>query len=222
MKNVNKLLLFFLCVAAVLTTAVAGTLAWLSDVETAVNTFTIGRVNIVVDEAKVNEDGTPVTGADRVKANEYHILPGLEYTKDPTVTVDGGSEDAYVRMILTVHNASDVQAILTKYNLGDFSVLIGGWDKNTWLYEGFTEDTTNNTISFEFRYKEVVAKSATDTKLTALFDTLIVPGEITGEEMKELYDGGFKMEVFGHAIQAAGFDTEDAAWDAFDTQHNSW
>lgn len=221
MKNTKKILLICICVIAVLTVSVVGTLAYLTDTDYAVNTFTIGQVSISIDEAKVNADGTPVAGADRVKANEYHILPGLKYTKDPTVTVDGGSEDAYVRMILTVHNASDVQAILTKYNLGDFSILIGGWDKNTWLYEGFTEDITNNTISFEFRYKEVVAKSTTDTKLTALFDTLIVPGEITGEEMKDLYDGGFKMEVFGHAIQAAGFDTEDAAWDAFDTQHNS-
>ena len=221
MKNTKKTLLICICVVAVLTTSVVGALAYLVDTDSAVNTFTMGQVHISVDEAKVNADGTPVTGADRVKANEYHILPGMQYTKDPTVTVNGGSEDAYVRMILTFHNASDVQAILTKYNLGDFSILIGGWDKNTWLYEGFTEDTAKNTISFEFRYKEVVAKSATDTKLTALFDTLIVPGEITGEEMKDLYDGGFKMEVFGHAIQAAGFDTEDAAWDAFDTQHDS-
>lgn len=221
MKNAKKTLLICICVIAVLTVSVVGTLAYLTDTDSAVNTFTIGQVHITVDEAKVNADGTPVAGANRVKANEYHILPGMEYTKDPAVTVNGGSEDAYVRMILTVHNASDVQAVLTKYNLGDFSVLIGGWDKNTWLYEGFTEDTTNNTISFEFRYKEIVGKNAADTKLAALFDTLIVPGEITGEEMKDLYDGGFKMEVFGHAIQAAGFDTEDAAWDAFDTQHNS-
>ena len=221
MKNANKILLICICLIAVLTVSLVGTLAYLLDTDSTVNTFTVGQVHISVDEAKVNADGTPVAGADRVKANEYHVLPGMEYTKDPTVTVDGGSEDAYVRMILTVHNASDVQAILTKYGLGDFSVLIGGWDKNTWLYEGFTEDTVKNTISFEFRYKEIVSKSTTDTKLTALFDTLIVPGEITGEEMKDLYDGGFKMEVFGHAIQAAGFNTEDAAWDAFDTQHNS-
>lgn len=221
MKNTKKILLICICVIAVLTVSLVGTLAYLLDTDSAVNTFTIGQVHITVDEAKVNADGTPVVGADRVKANEYHILPGMTYTKDPTLTVEADSEDSYVRMILTVHNASNVQAVLTKYNLGDFSILIGGWDKNTWLYEGFTEDTTNNTISFEFRYKEVVAKSTTDTKLTALFDTLIVPGEITGEEMKDLYDGGFKMEVFGHAIQAAGFDTEDAAWDAFDAQHNS-
>lgn len=221
MKNTKKILLICICVIAVLTVSIIGTLAYLTDTDSAVNTFTIGQVYISIDESKVNADGTPVTGADRVKANEYHILPGMKYTKDPTVTVNGGSEDAYVRMILTVHNASDVQAILTKYNLGDFSVLIGGWDKAAWLYEGFTEDTEKNTISFEFRFKEIVTKSDTDTKLPALFDTLIVPGEITGAETKDLYDGGFKMEVFGHAIQAAGFDTEDAAWDVFDTQHKS-
>lgn len=221
MKNTKKILLICICVIAVLTISLVGTLAYLLDTDSVINTFTVGQVHISVDEAKVNADGTPVDGENRVKANEYHVLPGMEYTKDPTVTVDGGSEDAYVRMILTVHNASDVLAILTKYELGDFSVLIGGWDKTIWLYEGFTEDTAKNTISFEFRYKEVVAKSASDTKLPALFDTLIVPGEITGEEMKGLYDGGFKMEVFGHAIQAAGFDTEDAAWDAFDTQQGN-
>lgn len=220
MKNMKKILIICICVIAVLTVSVVGTLAYLTDTDSAVNTFTIGQVYISVDETKVNVDGTPVTGANRVKANEYHILPGMKYTKDPTVTVDGGSEDAYVRMILMVHNASDVQEILTKYNLGDFSVLISGWDKEIWMYEGFHEDSNANTISFEFRYKEIVTKNDTDTKLPALFDTLIVPGEITGEEMKDLYDGGFKMEVFGHAIQAMGFDTEDAAWDAFDTQHN--
>ena len=220
MNTFKKILMICVCVVAVLTVSVVGTLAYLMDTDSAVNTFTMGQVHISVDEAKVNADGTPVTEADRVKANEYHILPGMKYTKDPTVTVDGGSEDAYVRMILTVHNASDVQAVLTKYNLGDFSVLIGGWDKDTWLYEGFTEDTENNTISFEFRYKEIVTKNADDTKLPALFDTLIVPGEITGEEMKDLYDGGFKIEVFGHAIQTAGFDTANAAWTAFASQYN--
>ena len=220
MKNTKKILLCCICIIAVATASVLGTLAYLTDTDSAVNTFTVGRVQITIDEAKVNPDGTLVEGADRVQKNEYHLLPGMSYTKDPTLTVAADSEDAYVRMILTVHNASAVQAILDKYNLGDFSVLIGGWDQNIWLYEGFNEDTTANTISFEFRYKEIVEGSDSDNVLDALFDTLIVPGEITGEEMQALYDGGFKMEVFGHAIQATGFDTADYAWAAFDKQVN--
>ena len=221
MKNVKKALLICVCVVALVCVTVMGTLAWLTDNDSVENTFTVGQVDITVDETKVDANGTPVDGADRVKENQYHILPGMEYTKDPTMTVIKGSEDSYVRMILTVHNASDVQAILTKYSLGDFSALIGGWDANTWLYQGFTEDTANNTISFEFRYKEKVAKSETDTKLPALFEKLIVPGKITGEEMNGLYDGGFKMVVTGHAIQTSGFATADLAWAAFDVQANS-
>ena len=221
MKNVKKALLICVCVVALVCVTVMGTLAWLTDNDSVENTFTVGQVDITVDETKVDANGTPVDGADRVKENQYHILPGMEYTKDPTMTVIKGSEDSYVRMILTVHNASDVQAILTKYSLGDFSALIGGWDANTWLYQGFTEDTANNTSSFEFRYKEKVAKSETDTKLPALFEKLIVPGKITGEEMNGLYDGGFKMVVTGHAIQTSGFATADLAWAAFDVQANS-
>ncbi len=218
MKTVSKILLLCLGMIAVMAVAVAGTLAYLTDMDAAVNTFTVGQVDITVDETAVDVDGTPVTNAGRVKANEYHLIPGRTYTKDPTLTVKADSEEAYVRMILTVHNASDVQAILTEYNLGDFSVLIGDWNKETWLYEGYTEDTTADTISFEFRYKAIVAKSNADTKLPALFEKLIVPGVITGPEMKDLYDGGFKMEVFGHAIQATGFATADAAWEAFERQ----
>lgn len=220
MKNMKKILLCCVCIIAVTAASAAGTMAWLTDRESAVNTFTVGQVDITVDETKVNADGTPVEGADRVQANEYHLLPGCVYTKDPAVTVQENSEDAYVRMILTVHNASDVQAILDKYSLGDFSALIGGWDKDTWLYNGYTEDTGANTISFEFRYPETVAAGDTAVQLPALFETLIVPGEVTGEELQALYDGGFKMEVLGHAIQAAGFTSEDMAWESFEQQVN--
>lgn len=221
MNNMKKTLLFCLCIIAVATASVFGTLAWLTDRDSAVNTFTVGQVEITVDEAKVNTDGTPAAGADRVNENEYHLIPGMSYTKDPRVTVAANSEEAYIRMILTVYNASDVQSILDKYSLGDFSVLIGGWDQAIWIYEGYSEDTSANTISFEFRYKEIVSKSTSDTALPALFDTLIVPGEITGEEMRSLYDGGFKMEITGHAIQASGFATDDLAWNGFDQQVNS-
>lgn len=62
-----------------------------------------------------------------------------------------------------------------------------------------------------------------------------MPGDITGEELKALYDPDgngdyadcFKMVVHGHAIQAAGFTeneetgetAEDMAWKAFEAQN---
>lgn len=216
-------LLVILCVVLVAAVSVMGTLAYLTDTDSVVNTFTVGKVNIELDESDVDEngemildeDGNPV---DRVKTNEYHLIPGQTYIKDPTITVQADSEPAYIRMILIVHNASAVQSIIDKYDLGDFSVLIGGWDRESWLYEGFTSDTAANTISFEFRYKETVGAKSDPVELPSLFDTLIVPGNANGDELKALYDGGFQMVVHGHGIQAAGFEDEDAAWTAFDEQ----
>ena len=71
------------------------------------NTFTVGKVEIKLDEAKVTADGIPVEGAARVTANSYKLMPGTTYTKDPTVTVlKAGSEESYVRMKVTFNNAA--------------------------------------------------------------------------------------------------------------------
>jgi len=219
----KKTLLTIVCMLLVSMVSVMGTLAYLADSDSNVNTFTVGNVYISLDEADVDEEGKQILDAagkpvERVKENEYHLLPGQTYIKDPTVTVQADSEPAYIRMILTVHNASAVQKILDRYQLGDYSVLIGGWDPAIWLYHGYEEDTTNNTISFEFRYRETIGAGDQAEKLEPLFETLIVPGKANNAEMQALYDGGFKMVVHGHAIQAAGFDDADAAWSAFDTQ----
>jgi len=232
MKGMKRILLLCLCFAAIITATVFGTMAYLMDSDSAVNTFTVGKVDITVDETKVNPDGTTAVDpdAERVKSNEYHLLPGMTYLKDPTVTLLEDSEDAYIRMILTVHCADQVQAIVKDHQLEDYSVFLGEWDKEVWLYKGFSEDKGKNTISFEFRYKEIVPGADSDTSLLPLFKKLIVPGEVTGEEIQKLHEGNFKLEIFGHAIQASGFaertdeqtgevkTAEDAAWEAFDKQ----
>ena len=78
-------------------------MAWLTDTQNTVNTFTIGKVEITVDEAAVTPEGAPIEGADRVKGNVYHLVPGKTYVKDPTLTVLADSEAAYVRMLLTLN-----------------------------------------------------------------------------------------------------------------------
>lgn len=221
----KKIILSILCIGLAAVVSVMGTLAYLTDRDSVANTFTVGRVDIDLDEADVDADGQPVLNnqgepVDRVKENEYHLIPGRTYLKDPTITVKAGSEASYIRMILIVHNTSAVQAIIDKYGLGNFASLIGGWNQDIWLYEGFKQDTVENTISFEFRYQEIVEArtEAKDLVLPPLFETLIVPGEVNGEEMQALYDGGFKIVVNGHGIQAVTFADDDEAWTAFDRQ----
>ena len=98
MKRKTKYILLlaaFVIVANI--AAITGTLAYLKDsTGTLTNTFTVGKVKITMDESKVDIMGHQVTGAARVTANDYILVPGQKYTKDPYITVEAGSEPCYV------------------------------------------------------------------------------------------------------------------------------
>lgn len=212
----SKVLLLSVCAVLLVVATVLGTLAYLTDRDTVVNTFTVGQVDIVLDEADVNPDGTVVEGADRVKENDYHLIPGMTYTKDPTITVLKGSEESYVRMVVTVSCYAELKEIFGEDFLPQY--FVSGWDPETWLTTGEIKvDEEANTATYEFRYKETVTPTADeDMVLDALFDSLTVPGTVSGEELAKIAD--LKITVVGHAIQKTSFDSEDAAWAAFDEQ----
>lgn len=78
----KKKLTTVLAIVLVVALSVAGTYAYLtSKTATITNTFTVGNVKIDLAET---------TGT------EYQLIPGKEYTKDPVVTVKGGSEKCYL------------------------------------------------------------------------------------------------------------------------------
>lgn len=217
----SRILILSLCAVLLVTASVLGTLAYLTSRDSVVNTFTVGQVNIELDEAKVNPDGTP-DGDKRVKGNEYHLIPGMIYTKDPTLTVIRDSEESYVRMLVTVNCYNALTDIFGDPFLPQY--FVSGWDENTWVSTKVIDvDTAADTATYEFRYYDTVnakdtVKPDADTDLTldALFDSITVPGEMTGEELKAIEN--LKITVVGHAIQAVGFADADAAWAAFDKQ----
>lgn len=219
MKKSVKALLVVLCVVLLVACGVMGTLAYLTAADEVVNTFTVGDVNIKLDEADVDSNGTVIEGADRVKGNEYHLIPGRTYVKDPTVTVLKGSEESYVRMKVTISCISQLRGIL-----GDDFLpqnYVEGWDNTVWVYETTVEDPQNNTVTYEFRYHEKVNafEAAEDITLEALFTSFTLPGEITGEQLATI--SGLQINVVGNAIQAVGFENDEAgAWAAFDAQVN--
>lgn len=209
----SKLVALCICAALILTVTVIGTLAYLTSQSEVENTFTVGKVNITLDETAVNEDGTAIVGANRVKENDYHLIPGQTYIKDPTLTVEADSEDCYVRMLLTINCADAFDAIYSPEK-ADLTTLFNGYDAGNWIFESVTRE--NDELTYEFRYKEIVGNSDTDVVLDALFDSITVPGEYDGEDMESI--SGLKITVVGHAIQAVGFADEDEAWEAFDEQ----
>lgn len=213
----KKKIVLAVSVILALATAVGSTLAYLISVDEATNTFTVGQVHIKLDEADVDEEGKVIEGADRVQGNEYHLVPGQTYVKDPTVAVLAGSEESYVRMTVTINKISEVKAVLGEDFLPENYV--SGWDSSVWNCVAAT-DNGDNTVTYEFRYYTTVdaSDSETDVALDALFDTFTLPGDFTNEDLKSIE--GFKIVVEGHAIQAVGFDNADEAWEAFEEQIN--
>ena len=208
----KKKLMTVLALVLVIAMSVAGTYAYLTSADQVVNTFTVGDVQIKLDEAKANADGSLVANADRVKANSYKLLPGHTYNKDPMVTVLKGSESSYVKMTVTFSNAAELDAIFAP-NGADMTSIFNGYDSTNWIYKGNTENTGDNTRTYEFWYKEAVAAPTADVALDALFDSITVPGTINNDQLATIK--GMTITVNAYAIQADGFTDAADAWSHF-------
>ncbi len=209
MKSKKKVFVTVLCAVLLVAASVLGTMAYLTSQDTVTNTFTVGNVQIKLDEAKANPDGSLVdNGATRVKANSYKLLPGHTYNKDPMVTVLKGSESSYVKMTVTFTKAAELDAIFAPDG-ADMTSIFNGYDSTNWTYKGNTKDTSANTRTYEFWYKETVAAPTADVELDALFDSITVPETITNKQLATIQN--MTITVNGYAIQADGFtDAADA------------
>lgn len=223
----TKAILMALCAVLLVAASVMGTLAYLTSTDTVTNTFTVGKVAIKLDEAKVDVNGTPVAGAARVQSNDYKLMPGHEYVKDPTVHVKADSEPSYIRMLVTVSDITKLAAAFPAAKYPDFysgndsgnvfllEKLVGNWDSSIW---------TCNSVSgnvYEFRYAvgngiyTVPADAETEyVALPALFKTITIPGTVDATALANLDQ--VQITVVAQAIQADGFNGDvDAAWRAF-------
>ena len=240
MKTKSKALLLTLCAVLLVAASVLGTMAYLTSTAKVENTFTIGKVEITLDETDVTNPNGP-----RVKANSYKLMPGTTYTKDPTVTVKAGSEESYVRMKVTFNNATKIIALCTDpewaedgptgtekayplmYMVNFVEANAAKWDgiipDNMFEIEEmladakyFSYDKTADTLTYIFYYKATVSGANGDVVLPVLFDSIKVPGWTTGEQLNALND--FQITVVAEAIQAGSFANAGAAWAAFAEQ----
>ena len=244
MKTKSKALLLTLCAVLLIAASVLGTMAYLTSSAEVKNTFTVGKVEIKLDEAKVTADGIPVEGAARVTENSYKLMPGTTYTKDPTVTVKAGSEDSYVRMKVTFNNAKAIIALCTDPEFADevtgvenaFPLIrmVNFVKANAAKWDGiipdnmvdtedmladakyFAYDKTADTLTYYFYYTDTVGAPNGDVKLPVLFNNITVPEWATGEQLAKL--DNFQITVVAEAIQAGSFANAGAAWAAFAPQ----
>lgn len=186
MKSKKKVFMTVLCAAALVVASVLGTMAFLTSKDKVNNTFTVGNVAITLDEAKVTDAGNPVEGADRVKANIYKLIPGHEYTKDPTVHVTANSEDSWV--FIKVEDG--LAAIEDDTTVAD-QITGNGWTALDGVAGVYYKEYSSST-------------AATDL---VVFETFKVKGDADVAQYANA-----KIDVTAYAIQKDGFTTPTAAW----------
>lgn len=196
MKTRSKALLLTLCAVLLVTASMLGTMAYLTSTDGVKNTFTVGQVKITLDEEDT-DNSTP--DADRDKANAYHLLPGNEYEKDPTVHVNAVSEDSWIFVKVENGIAAFEAATSTEENgyksISD-QITANGWTALDGVanvyYKPYTKSATGSDLIVFSNFK--IADTANDVQGWATLNATV--------------------NITAYAVQKDGFDTASAAWTA--------
>lgn len=210
MKNKKKNILSLSLIVALLAVIVGGTYAYFSDTtEQATNTFTVGNVDIKLKETPTANGGRdkaegkePEEITKEFTGNEYHLVPGVKYHKDPQVTVTKGSEDSYVFIKVEINN--DFVELLSQ---GEYKVNEVNW---TPLSEPLSEN---------IYYRKVNKNDTLRTFDVLNTNTFIINSGLDNAHFKHFNpQTNDLMTVTAYAIQAEGFEDADAAWNALNKQ----
>lgn len=192
MTKSKKALFGMLSMLLVAAVAVAGVVMWLTDTtETVENTFTVGNIEIALDEAVVDEYGQETEGR-TTEGNNYKLIPGHEYTKDPVVYVQPGSEESYV-FVEVVNGISSIEAA------GD-TTISAQMEDNGWV----ALDGVENVYYYKGKVSTLGSEEACEL---TVFDGFVIADEAVVADCE-----GAVITVKAYAVQVDGSDDAAEAW----------
>ena len=199
-----KVAVLILAFSFVLVGVLGTTLAWLiDDTDPVKNIFTVGKVEITLEE-------TDPEGDDPLN-NEYTMVPGTEIEKDPLVTVKANSENCW--LFIKIDESANLDDFIT------YDVILD--DPSTTAVEGWTAlDGVDGVYYIE------VTKSEVDQEYGVLVgDKVKVNEDVTTEDLEALTENTYPSLTFtAYAVQRgenAAINTAAAAWQlAVDAQAN--
>ncbi len=224
--NKRKLLSLALSLSMVAILAVGGTLAYFTDTDAKVNTFTVGNIDIELVEnfgdnnPETPEELVPATGS----AQAGTLKNGV--TKEVSVK-NTGSKEAYVRVHIAIPNilddgaeTFDASANLLHFNYDKTSVGEGKWDwsKTTGAaYEGdwnYYEQTIDGVLYnvYVVTYESKLA-AGTETPEKAMHQVYL-ESTATQEDIEkanETLGANWQILVLAEGTQTDGFDDAYAA-----------
>ena len=196
-KKLLKAVALVGCAVLLVAGSVAGTLAYLtSKTGPVTNTFTVGNVTITLDETKVDLYGATDAATARVTANDYKLIPGHEYVKDPTIHVAQGSEPCYLFVKITdeLSAIQDTKTIVEQLTANQWTQIA---DTNVW-------------------YHNVVIDASQTAQDVPVFKSL----KIKADAQVSNY-ANKTVSVIAYAVQKDGFDNALAAWSNTFSSENS-
>lgn len=208
MKTKNKALLLSLCAVLLVAASVLGTMAYLTSQDAVTNTFSVGSVAITMDESDV--DNSTEGENDRDKANNYKLLPGHQYTKDPIIHVASTSENCYL-FVIVKNEIAAIESDAAGDKTVAAQIVENGWnevgttaDGTLYVYGAVTDPTAvaggeNKTVftTFKIDGDKVVNVSDGETVPEGKFD-------LSGYAGKTII-------VTAYAVQVDGFEDNTAS-----------
>ena len=165
----KKILAVIAAAALAVSCVVAGTLAWLTaESKTITNTFTVGDINISLEEHKYSSETSGLTSEIAEDGNNYGFVPGDTLSKDPFVTVEAGSKACWLFIHVKEENNTytGLEGKIINYTVDT------GW-KSVNGHDGFY-------------YREVAATAETTAPMYILANNQVT---VNGNITKEMVDG---------------------------------
>ena len=180
----SRAFIALLALVLVIGCVAGGTVAWLvAKTEPVVNTFTYGNIDITLTET---------TGT------SYKIIPGTDITKNPKVTVKGGSEACWLFV-----KVEEVGAISTITTDPVHYAIDTGWAQ--------LKDKDGKDVSGV--YYRLVDAVDNDTAFKVLKDNkIIVSGELTKETINGYAVQQPTLKITAYAVQQENIADAATAW----------
>lgn len=199
MKKAKKVILFALCAVLLVAASVAGTVAYLTSTDTATNTFTIGKVNITLEEYDVDpQSGLKKTPLAKVEnLTDLELVPGRTIEKHPFVTVTADSEPCW--LFVKVENGLEAYEASGNTTIAD-QLAANGWVALTG--EGIEDGV--------YYYNSIIPTSA-DAQVKNVFTSITIADNAESVSgWADIATNG-NIKVTAYAIQSEGFNAKGTA-----------
>ena len=222
-NNSKKICIGVLLVGLIATLSIGGTLAYLTDQKTKVNTFSMGDLEIELEEPSWDDE-----------ESGRELLPGDVREKDPTVIAVEG--DSYMRVVMTIkdtdtgkiigqdekdrlnlilqtiyYDDKDAIDLDTDYELEDLAGI------PHFNEDMFVKDEGRSITPGKYYYNYIGNDGIFEKDTSVVFfNRIVIPCNWDAKELEKL--GEYQIVIHAEAIQVENIDNSKIAFDLLDKE----